>query len=59
MEQIDKMTWRYFLVLVNNLSPRGAVAMRMMIEEKNGDMDDDPQSDEAAANAYFASVVAI
>lgn len=51
------MTWRKFLVLVNNLSPYGAVAtsIRAMNDEKaKTGMDD-----EATANAFFSSMVAV
>ncbi len=57
MEQLDTMTWRLFLVLLNNLSPSGAVAVRVRAE--NEKKKDSPMDDEAAANAFFSSVVSI
>lgn len=55
VEQISNMSWRYFLVLLHNLTPYGAVAARMQeLKEKPSE---DPEEDEAAANAFFASVV--
>ena len=57
VEQIEDMSWRYFLVLVNNLSPYGAVAMQ--IRAKHDEPSDNPADDEAAANAFYASVVSV
>ena len=57
VEQIDSMSWRYFLALVNNLSPYGAVALAIRLEQDRPS--DDPADDEAAANAYFARVVSV
>lgn len=57
VEQIDSMSWRYFLALVNNLSPYGAVALAIRLEQDKPS--DDPADDEAAANAYFARVVSV
>ena len=51
------MSWRYFLALVNNLSPYGAVALAIRLEQDKPS--DDPADDEAAANAYFARVVSV
>ena len=59
VEQIDNMTWRYFLTLVNNLSPYGAVAMYIRARDDKNEPSDDPADDEAAANAFFASVVSV
>ena len=49
------MSWRYFLVLLNNLTPYGAVATRVQAQKEKPS--EDPADDEAAANAFFASVV--
>lgn len=55
VEQIESMSWRLFLTLLNNLSTHGAVAVRMRAEQEKPS--DDPADEEAAANAFFASVV--
>lgn len=55
VEQINHMSWRYFLVLLNNLTPYGAVATRVQTEKEKPS--EDPADDEEAANAFFASVV--
>lgn len=52
------MSWRLFLTLVNNLSARGAVAHAIMLAQEKND-DNNPADDEAAANAFFASVVSV
>lgn len=55
VEQLETMSWRYFLVLLNNLTPYGAVAAKVQDLLKKPAEDD--LDDEAAANAFFASVV--
>lgn len=55
LEQLDYMTWRKFLVLLNNLSPNGAVAVQ--IRSENEKPEPDEQADEVAANAFFTSVL--
>lgn len=58
MERIDNMTWRYFLVLLNNLSPHGAVAARIRAEADK--LTETTESeDEKAANAFFSSIVSM
>lgn len=57
MERIDSMTWRLFLVLLNNLSPNGAVAVRIRAE--NEKKETDTKTDEQAANAFFSSIVSV
>lgn len=57
VEQIDKMSWRRFLALLNNLSPYGAVAMRIDAEHDKNETDE--LTDEQRANAFFSSVVSI
>lgn len=57
MEQIDAMSWRYFLVLLNNLSPTGAVAVRIRAESEKKEADE--QTDEQAAKAFFSSIVSV
>ena len=59
VEQINTMSWRYFLALVQNLSPYGAVASRIQDETNKRKKETTPADDEAAANAYFASVVSV
>lgn len=59
VEQIDSMSWRFFLALVNNLSPYGAVAMHIRAANDSKKTSEDPADDEAAANAFFASVVSV
>lgn len=57
VEQIDAMTWRLFLVLLNNLSPNGAVAVRIRAENETKEPDE--KTDEQAANAFFSSIVSV
>ena len=57
VEQLDQMTWRLFKVLMDNLSPNGAVAVR--IRALNDHPEEDAGDDEAAANDFFASVMSI
>lgn len=60
MKQLDVMSWRRFLVLLNNLNPHGAVASS--IRAKNDETDLENRTDkeeEAAANAFFSSLVSI
>lgn len=57
VEQIDTMTWRLFLVLLNNLSPNGAVAVRIRAENELAEADE--KRDERAANAFFSSIVSV
>lgn len=58
MEQIDFMTWRFFLVLLHNLSPNGAVAVRVRAENESNKTTDE-KTDEQAANAFFSSIVSV
>lgn len=53
-EQIDKITWRKFVVLFKNLSPYGATAFKADELRKN-DENDNPGSgdDEADAADFF------
>lgn len=57
VERIDKLSWRYFLALLNNLSIRGAVAMRIQAESQKAD--EDGADDESAASAFFSSIVSM
>lgn len=55
VEQLSSMSWRYFLVLLNNLTPYGAVATKIQAQKEQPS--ENPEDDEAAANAFFAQVV--
>lgn len=57
VEQIGRISWRKFTALLRNLSPYGAVAMRIDSEGKN--VDEPTGDDEAAANEFFARVVSV
>lgn len=59
MEHIDAMTWRYFLALVRNLSPYGAVAARIREAESSKTIETDDATDEEQANSFFSSVVSV
>lgn len=56
-QQLDKLSWRRFIVLMNNLNPYGAVATRIQAEQTKKDAEG--TDDEAAANDFFRSVVSI
>ena len=58
VEQIGTLTWRRFLVLMNNLSPNGAVAVRIRAASDN-ETETTENEDEQAANLFFSSVVAL
>ena len=60
MEQIESMTWRYFLVLLNNLSPYGAVAMRIRAaNDKPEYSESGSNDDEKDANQFFSSLLSV
>lgn len=59
MERIDHMSWRYFLVLMNNLSPHGSVAMQVRAAYEKKDTDTTEEQDEKAANQFFSSVLSM
>lgn len=56
VEQLDKMSWRRFRILLRNINPYGAVAMRMD-ETKNEPEDEDPETDKARADAFFSRIL--
>lgn len=56
VEHLDAMTWRYFLVLVNNLSPWGTTAAKIAEEQKK---QTDEVSEQEAADMFFARTVSI
>lgn len=57
VERLDKMSWRLFLSLLNNLSPYGAVASRIMAEQDKAKRE--PADDRAAADDFFSRVVSV
>ena len=57
VERLDDMTWRFFLVLVNNLSPWGMTAAKIAEEQKKPE--EDELSERQAADAFFAAAVSI
>ena len=53
VERLDKISWRLFLSLLNNLSPYGAVASRIMAEQDKVEKqlaDPDVYADHARSN---------
>ena len=59
MERIDHMTWRYFLVLLNNLSPYGAVAMKIRAENDDNDVETTEEEHKLAADRFFSSIMSM
>ena len=60
MEQIDHISWRYFLVLLNNLSPYGATAMRIRAEDnKKLTENTTEEEDKRAADQFFSSILTV
>lgn len=59
MEQIDNMSWRYFLVLLHNLSPYGAVSMQIRAANDKKTTETTNDEDERAANKFFSSVLSM
>lgn len=51
---LQTMSWRRFRVLLNNLSPYGAVAIRTQAEEAKNKKEDEV-SEEAQAKRFFQS----
>lgn len=59
-EQLDSMSWRYFLVLLNNLSPYGAVAMHVRsANDKTDTSNTTDEEDKQAANQFFSSMLSV
>ena len=56
-EQIRSISWRRFLVLLNNLSPTGAVAVSIRAEAEK--QEKEGAEGKEAADAFFSSVIAI
>lgn len=59
MEQIDLLSWRLFCVLLHNLSPNGAVAVRIRAASDKTNRETDEDEDKQAANAFFSSIVSV
>lgn len=53
------MSWRKFLILLNNLSPYGAVAMRIRAENDSSDNETDNEQDEKDADKFFSQMMSI
>ena len=54
-EEAERMSWRRFLVLLHNLSPYGAVAMRTKELQKQA-RDEDPETERRAAGDFFKAM---
>lgn len=61
MEQLDSMSWRLFLVLLNNLNPYGAVStqIRASSDKTEDDKESDPQKDKEDADRFFSSMISV
>ena len=69
VEQLPDMTWRRFLALCQNLSPHGAVAVRIRAQQEMRDRNEmtlteqerraADEEDARAAAAFFSSVVSV
>jgi hypothetical protein len=60
MEQLDSMSWRLFLALLNNLNPYGAVSAQIRAEEdKSDDKEQNPDQDRQDADKFFTSMISI
>lgn len=60
MEQIDTMSWRRFVVLLNNLNPHGSVAATIRAKYDNQNFENRTEKqEEQAANAFFSSIVSV
>lgn len=59
MQEIDTMTWRRFLALVNNLNPYGATAAKIRAEQEKKEPEKDEKEDERAASAFFSSMLSV
>ena len=57
VEQLDSLSWRRFVVLLNNLSPYGAVATQ--IRARNETKEPDEKDEKRAADAFFSSIMSI
>lgn len=59
MEHLDDMSWRYFLVLMNNLSPYGSVAMHIRAAQDGKNVETTEEKDERDANQFFSSILSV
>lgn len=59
MEQLDVISWRRFVVLLNNLSPYGAVAIQIRAWNEDQKKEQREEDEEKAANAFFSSILSI
>ena len=61
MEQLDSLSWRLFLVLLNNLNPHGAVSakIRAQEDEEENKKDQDPEQDRKDADKFFSSMLSV
>lgn len=59
MEQLDGMSWRRFLVLLNNLSPHGAVSAQIRASQDRNDEETTSEQDEEDANRFFSSMLSV
>lgn len=53
-EQLYSLSWRKFVVLMQNLSPEGAVAVRIRSEQENAKPSEE---DENSARDFFTAVL--
>ncbi|MBR6982136.1 MAG: hypothetical protein IKH75_01160 [Ruminococcus sp.] len=61
VEQLDTMSWRLFLVLLNNLNPYGAVsaAIRAKEDKNNDDNETNDEQDKKDADKFFTSMLSV
>lgn len=59
VEQLDHMSWRRFVTLLNNLSPYGAVAMQIRARNEGKNKERDEKDEEKAADAFFSSIMSL
>lgn len=60
MEQIDTMSWRRFLVLLNNLNPHGAVAAVIQSQTDTDNIENRTEAEEEkAASDFFTSMMGV
>ena len=60
MEHIDKMSWRRFLVLLNNLNPHGAVAAMIQSMNNTDNIEERTEAEEEkAASDFFSSLMSV
>ena len=61
VEQLDSLSWRLFLVLLNNLNPYGAVSTEIRAKDdkdiENNETDD--EQDKKDADKFFTSMLSM